>query len=223
MRIIEQLKKSADTQFITDSCPDQKYILLLAHGAGADMKHPFLSWLASGISGLNGTVIRYNFPYMQQGKKFPGSPRPNIEAIGRMVEYARHTFPGVPLFLSGKSYGGRMSSHWVAENSETTVNGLIYFGFPLHAAGKSSKERANHLYAITTPQLFIQGTRDSLADFTLIREVIINCRKASLVTIEGGDHSFKAPKSMKTESGTKFIDIFQKLSEETNAWCISHL
>ena len=217
METIRLKEPVGEIPILTNASANERYIVLLAHGAGAGMNHPFLAGLAQEISSLDGTVIRFNFPYLQQGKKFPSSPRPNIATIGALIEYTSHLFPDKPLFLSGKSYGGRMSSHWVAEHPESPVRGLIYFGFPLHTAGKDSSERANHLYEISTPQLFIQGTHDKLANFSLISQVVDKCRHALLLPINSADHSFKVPGS-KSQS-----ELLKKIAGEMNKWATDQL
>ncbi len=197
-----------------------EYILVLAHGAGAGMNHPFMINIAESISSYVGSVIRFNFPYMEQGRKSPGSPKPNIEAIQKVYEFTGDRFAGLPIFLSGKSYGGRLSSHLIADQPSLSVAGLIYFGFPLHAPGRDSIDRAAHLYHIEIPQLFIQGTRDKLANYEMIQGVIKECRKADLLTIEQGDHSFKVPKKL---TGKTPEDIIELISTEANSWILNQI
>jgi hypothetical protein len=207
--------EDAEIPVLLNESPAPQYTILLSHGAGAPMQHYFLKEIADAISKLNGHVIRFNFPYISSGRRSPGSPKPNIVAIGSMIDYAKTKYPDLPLFISGKSYGGRMSSHWIAENSnDDRIKGLIYFGFPLHAPGRDSKDRAAHLYGIKMPQLFLQGTNDKLANFDLINEVVKDCEYATLVEIPFGDHSFKVPK----KTGMTSEDVIKKLSDATNKW-----
>ena len=131
-----------------------QYLLLLAHGAGAGMTHRFMEDVAVAISQLDGHVLRFNFPYTEQGKKAPGSPKSAQHAIVAALNYIKNQNNKLPVFLSGKSYGGRMSSHVVAEKRAKDVKGLVYFGFPLHAPGRDGKERAAHLTNISIPQYF---------------------------------------------------------------------
>ncbi len=203
-----------------DEPQDPKYNLILAHGAGAPMVHPFMATLAGEISSLSGNVIRFNFPYIEKGRKAPGSPGPSIETIARVADFTMENYPDLPVFLSGKSYGGRMSSHLVAEQLSIPVRGLIYFGFPLHAPGRDSKDRAEHLYSINLPQLFFQGTRDSLANYEMIREVIAACKEGTLVTIEDGDHSFKVRKKV---TGLSHDEVIKRIAFDTNSWILGHL
>ncbi len=197
-----------------------KYSLLLAHGAGAGLSHVFMDKLAVAISSFSGNVIRFNFPYMEQGRKSPGSPKPNIASIGEMVKFISTEFKALPIFLSGKSYGGRMSSHWVSESPDSDVKGLVYFGFPLHAPGRDSMDRAAHLYNIVIPQLFIQGTKDKLANYDLISQVVSQCQKASIHTIEHGDHSFKVPKKLTGKSGD---DVINEIAGVTDQFILKNL
>jgi len=167
--------------------------LVIAHGAGAGMHHPFMVELANSISKANIRTIRFNFPYMEQGRKSPGSPNSNIETWRLVIEHIREKYPE-PIFLSGKSYGGRMASHLLATNPNENLKGIIYYGFPLHAPGKDSKDRANHLSEIMVPQLFMQGSKDKLANLDLMKEVIENLSNSKMEVIEDGDHSFNVPK-----------------------------
>jgi uncharacterized protein len=175
--------------------PTPSYVLILAHGAGTDMNHSFLQSLTSGFQRI-GHVLRFNFPYILQGRKSPGSPASAIGAIGEMVQHAQANYPDLPIFLSGKSYGGRMASHWLAENPDATISGIIYFGFPLHPSGAPSIARAAHLPKVKVPQLFLQGTNDALADIDLIQQVMKELPLATLEIIDGADHGFKLPKKL---------------------------
>ncbi|MFW5760558.1 MAG: alpha/beta family hydrolase [Cyclobacteriaceae bacterium] len=192
--------------------PSAKYILMLAHGAGAGMDHSFLQKISQALTELHAVVVRFNFPYKEQGKKFPGSVKPNIMTIRSLSIWCGENYPNLPLFLAGKSYGGRMISHFIAEDKQNDVRGLIYFGFPLHAAGKPDTKRADHLHKIKIPQLFLQGTNDALADFELIRKVTANLPLATLIPITNADHSFKIPKKEKGKSPDEVIDYLAGLA-----------
>lgn len=170
-------------------------VLILAHGAGTDMNHSFLQSLATGFQQM-GHVLRFNFPYILQGRKSPGAPASAVAAIGEMVQLAKTTYPNLPIFLSGKSYGGRMASHWLAENPDTNIKGVIYFGFPLHPTDAPAITRAAHLPKVKVPQLFLSGTNDTLADLDLIQQVTSDLPLATLEIIEGADHGFKLPKML---------------------------
>lgn len=190
-----------------------KCIIILGHGAGAGMKHTFMSQLADALHEHNIGVIRYNFPYMEQGKRRPDFPAVAHKTIEMIVEKVGQDH-SVPIFLAGKSFGGRMASQWVSKANSDLVKGLIFYGFPLHGIGKDGKERAEHLYSIDKPMLFLQGTKDKLARQDLIKEVTINIKKAKLHFIENGDHSFKVPK----KTGYTHEDIINQLAIETNQW-----
>ena len=179
--------------FKLDEAKDPFSVLIIAHGAGAGMQHSFLEQLAKENCLRGSHSIRFNFPYMESGRKSPGSPKRNIEAWKVVLDYVRKKYPDLPIFISGKSYGGRMASHLVVEHN-VSVNGIIYFGFPLHAPGRDSKERAAHLSSIEIPQLFLQGTKDKLANIELMREVNTEQKEAELVELTGADHSFNVPK-----------------------------
>ncbi len=206
--------KDTENQLLTWNLSEAPYfVLLLAHGAGSTMNQAFLQKLAVTFS-AHAHVVRFNFPYIMEGRKTPGSPKSAISAIGKMVELAQKEYPDLPVFVSGKSYGGRMASHWVAENPDSNVKGLIYFGFPLHPPAKEGVDRAKHLPLIKAPQLFIQGTNDLLANLDLIKEVIEPLAGVTLEIVDGGDHSFKVPKKLgKTEA-----DILNQITSATQNW-----
>lgn len=171
-----------------------KATVIIAHGAGAGMHHPFMLDLADQMAVHGFRAVRFNFPYMEGGRKAPGSPKKNIEAWNLVTKHIVAQYPGSPIFLSGKSYGGRMASHFVATDNHENVKGLIYFGFPLHAPGRDSKDRAAHLGNVDVPQLFLQGTKDKLANIQMIGEVVDELKTAEIITLEDADHSFNVPK-----------------------------
>lgn len=140
------------------------------------------------------STFRYNFPYKEKGGSRPDPPAVAQLTVRIAVEKAKELAPGYKIYAGGKSFGGRMTSQ--AESSEPLdVEGLVFYGFPLHAPGRDTTERADHLNQVKVPMLFLQGTRDSLAKLDLIKEVCKGLRKAKLEIIEGGDHSFKVPKT----------------------------
>ncbi len=169
-------------------------IMTLAHGAGAGMNHPFMVSLAKALASLNIATLRFNFLYMEQKKKRPDFPAVAHKAVEAAIGKAHQLFPDTPLFASGKSFGGRMSSQFLAEHPLAFVKGIVFVGFPLHPAGKPSTDRAAHLKNITTPMVFLQGTRDELAEWTLIEQVTADLPLATLDALEGADHAFKAGK-----------------------------
>lgn len=202
-----------DVDLIINTSSSAEYILLLAHGAGAGMAHPFMEELALAFSKSIFTVVRYNFAYMQHGKKLPDSPTKAHHVIEKVLSYARENLPQLPIILSGKSYGGRMSSQFTALNNPD-IFGLIFFGFPLHALGKPSIDRADHLREISKPMLFLQGSKDKLARLDLIEDVTRKLPLAKLHIIENADHSFNIPK----KSIISNLTVFQVLVNEAVTW-----
>ncbi|WP_298715223.1 alpha/beta fold hydrolase [Chitinophaga sp.] len=190
------------------SPPKPSCILTLAHGAGAGMQHVFMETLAESLSKAGIATLRFNFPFTEQQKKRPDSPAVAQATIAAAIKKAQSLAPKIPLFASGKSFGGRMTSQYISAHPESPVKGLIFFGFPLHAAGKPSAGRAEHLRAITKPMLFLQGSRDTLATWDLIAAVCQSLPTATLVRLEGADHSFKAGKT----------DVIGLLTAETKNW-----
>jgi len=172
-----------------------KAIFTFAHGAGAPMDHPFMTGMSKELEKLGIGTFRFNFPYMEAKKGRPDAPAVTHQTIEAAARYVHKEHPKTPLFLSGKSFGGRMSSQYVAKFQPDFVSGIAFFGFPLHAAGQPSTDRADHLKEIKVPMLFLQGTRDSLANWDLITQVTDGLPKATLVKFEGADHSFKAGKN----------------------------
>lgn len=184
-------------------------ILTLAHGAGAGMEHVFMEQLSTRLGEAGIATLRFNFPFSEHKKGRPDTPVVAHQTIEAAINKAQALFPDLPLFVCGKSFGGRMSSQYVAANHPKTVKGLIFFGFPLHPAGKPSIDRAEHLQAVKVPMLFLQGTKDTLATWDLIESVTGDLKKATLVKLEGADHSFKAGKTdtigILTEAVQKWI------------------
>jgi len=195
--------------------PDNPVCLLtIAHGAGAGMIHPFMEELATSLGEAGIATLRFNFPFMEKPKKGPPD-RPPVgrKTIEAVIAKARKLFPTLPLFVSGKSFGGRMTSQYIAGNPETAIKGIVFFGFPLHAPGKPSIDRAEHLKKIKVPMLFLQGSRDEFAEFGLIKKVTAALKKANLVRIEGANHSYKAGK----------LNTMEMLVKETKDWLTSLL
>ena len=183
-------------------------IMTLAHGAGAGMNHSFMIALANALAENSIATLRFNFPFMENKKGPADKPAIAHQTIAAAIAKAQELFPSLPLFVSGKSFGGRMSSQYLSEHNNTAVKGIIFYGFPLHPAGKPSTDRAEHLQHVKQPMLFLQGTKDELATWNLIEPVCSALKKATLIKIEGADHSFKAGKK----------DVMSILVEETNSW-----
>jgi predicted alpha/beta-hydrolase family hydrolase len=184
-------------RFVTASwlLPEQpRAVLTLAHGAGTQLDHPLMRELAFALASEQLAVLRFNFPYSEQKRKRPDMAAQTFPVIEAAVREASNRFPKLPLFLAGKSFGGRMSSQWVATNRPGNVRGLIFFGFPLHPSGKPGIERATHLKEIVKPLLFIQGTNDELATLSLLQPVVGEIPNAELFLIEGANHSLQVGK-----------------------------
>ena len=170
-------------------------ILVFAHGAGAGMTHSFMETISSGLAERRIGTFRFNFPYMEEGRRGPNPQRVLVQAVTAAVEKVAGDYPQCHLFAGGKSMGGRMASHAAADWTIASVKGLVFFGFPLHAPGKDSLDRADHLHDLDLPMLFLQGTRDSLAKIDLIRKLKSQLgKKMHLHEFEGADHSFKTRK-----------------------------
>jgi len=168
---------------------------VMAHGAGAGMEHPFMGKMAELLAARRVATLRFQFPYMENRSNRPDPPAIAQACVRGAVQYARTRLPELPIFVGGKSFGGRMSSQAEAEESMTEAGGLIFLGFPLHPAGKASIARAAHLSKVRKPMLFLQGTRDALAEMHLLKPVIEGLGKlATLKVFEEADHSFHAPK-----------------------------
>lgn len=193
-------------KYITPDRP--RCIFTLAHGAGAGMEHLFMETLADSLSKAGIATLRFNFPFAENKKGRPDSPAVAHMTIAAAIVKARELHPKLPLFASGKSFGGRMSSQYLSANPDSSVNGIVFYGFPLHPSGKPSADRAEHLKALKIPMLFLQGTKDTLATWELIEAVCASLRKATLVKLEGADHSFKAGKT----------DVMSLLVNETKEW-----
>jgi predicted alpha/beta-hydrolase family hydrolase len=185
---------------------------VFAHGAGAGMRHSFMEQVAAGLAQCGVTTLRFNFPYMEQGSRRPDAPAIAHAAIRAAVAEAARRYPGLPLIAGGKSFGGRMTSQAQAKASLASVRGIAFFGFPLHLDGKPSTERADHLAKVDIPMLFLQGTRDKLADIGLVGEVTKGLgQKATLHVVEAGDHSFQVLKKSgrsNDETMTEILDAF---------------
>ena len=172
------------------------FVYVLAHGAGAGMRHAFLESVARKLEERNVATLRYEFPYMAAGKSRVDSPAVATAAVRAAVADAVLRFPGVPIVAGGKSFGGRMTSQAQADAPLPEVVGLAFLGFPLHAPGEPGIERAEHLKQVKIPMLFLQGTRDEFAQLELLQQVLKSLgKRATLSVIEGGNHSFKAPKA----------------------------
>ena len=192
-----------------------RWLLLLAHGAGAGMRHSFMESLANELADVDIATLRYQFPYMEQRRRVPDSPAILVATVAAARITASQTAPDLALLAGGKSLGGRMTSHAAAQGLLEGVRGLVFFGFPLHPPNAPGTKRADHLPKVPMPMLFLQGTRDALADLRLLRPI---CGKlgagARLHIIETADHSFRVLK----RSGTDDVGVLRHLAETTCSW-----
>lgn len=169
---------------------DSRDVVVIAHGAGAGMDHPFLVGFAAGVREEGFSTLRFNFPYVEAGRRMPGPAAHAILAWRAVVEWVRAEVPDARVWACGKSYGGRMASMAAAEGLE--VDGLVYLGYPLHPPGKPDKPRVEHLPAVVPPQLFVEGTVDPFVQpLAQLEDAVASCRDARIAWVEGGGHSFE--------------------------------
>ncbi|MGC1350054.1 MAG: alpha/beta family hydrolase [Xanthobacteraceae bacterium] len=195
--------------------PQPRACYVLAHGAGAGMKHRFLGAVAAEVSRRGIATLRYQFPYMERGAKRPDPPHLAHAAVRAAVAAASHALPGVALIAGGKSFGGRMTSQAQAKAALPGVRGLAFLGFPLHPAGKPSQDRAAHLFDVQIPMLFLQGTRDTLAQLDQL-EPVCNAlgARATLQLFADADHSFHVP----ARSGRSDAQVLGEVLDALAAW-----
>ncbi|WP_129642713.1 alpha/beta hydrolase family protein [Peristeroidobacter agariperforans] len=195
--------------------PQARACFVLGHGAGAGMAHAFMTDLANALEARQIGTLRYNFPYMESGSKRPDPPALCHATVRAAVEEARKQAPGVALIAGGKSFGGRMTSQAQAAKPLPEVRGLAFVGFPLHPAKKPSTERATHLSDVQVPMLFLQGTRDELADLTLLEPIVQKLGPgATMKRIEGADHSFH----VLARSGRNDREVMAELADTIASW-----
>jgi predicted alpha/beta-hydrolase family hydrolase len=188
---------------------------VLAHGAGAGMTHSFMDAVAQGFAARGIATLRYQFPYMERGSKRPDVPRVAHAAVRAAVAEAARRLPELALFAGGKSFGGRMTSQAQAAAPLPGVRGLVFLGFPLHPAGKPSDERAAHLSDVTVPMLFLQGTRDELAQRALLQPLVERLgERATLCLFDDADHSFHVP----ARSGRKDAEVLGEVLDALTGW-----
>jgi predicted alpha/beta-hydrolase family hydrolase len=204
---------------------DARWLLVLGHGAGAGMRDVFMENLAYELAVAGVATLRYQFPYIQQRRGRPDNPAVLTAAVRAAIAAGAEAVPDLPLLAGGKSLGGRMTSHALSESSRTPttdaitrVRGLVFFGFPLHPPGRADTKRAEHLESVAVPMLFLQGTRDTLADLTLVRPLCASLApRATLHIVDTADHSFHVLK----RSGTTDADVIRELAQTTTSWADS--
>ena len=190
-------------------------LLVLAHGAGAGMRHRFMDAIARHLAAEGIASLRYQFPYMEAGRRRPDPPATLVATVRSAVDAARRIGGDLPLLAGGKSLGGRMTSTAAADTPLPAVRGLVFLGFPLHAARRPGDERARHLSRVTVPMLFLQGTRDDLADLSWLRPVCAGLGdRAHLHVVDAADHSFKVLK----RSGRTEDEVLEELGRTVRGW-----
>jgi uncharacterized protein len=194
---------------------DARACYVLAHGAGAGMTHPFMAAMANGLADRGVATLRYQFPYMERGSKRPDAPALAQATVRAAVAHAARLLPELALVAGGKSFGGRMTSQAQAASPLPGARGLVFLGFPLHPAGQPSDERAKHLDEVQIPMLFLQGTRDNLADVKLVQRLAERLGpRAKLQFFEDADHSFHVP----ARTGRKDADVRAELLDVLAGW-----
>jgi len=195
--------------------PGASQLYVLAHGAGAGMRHPFLETIARALAERDVATLRYQFPYMERRASRPDPPALAAAAVRAAVAEAARLAPGLPLVAGGKSFGGRMTSTAQAEEPLPGVRGLVFLGFPLHPPGRPGDARAEHLARVQIPMLFLQGTRDDFADLKLLTPLVQRLgARATLHLVEGGDHSFHVLK----RSGRTDAEVLEELAAAVEQW-----
>jgi predicted alpha/beta-hydrolase family hydrolase len=187
----------------------------MAHGAGAGMEHPSMTVLATGLYALEIATLRYQFPYMEQRARRPDPPELCHATVRAAVTEAARLAPTLPLIAGGRSFGGRMTSQAQAKSPLPGVLGLAFLAFPLHPAARPSNDRAKHLFEVTIPMLFLQGTRDALADLPLLQELVSQLgKRATLKLLQDADHSYHVP----ARTGRKDPEVRSELLRALADW-----
>ena len=199
--------------------PDARACYVFAHGAGAGMDHPFMAALAQALAERAVATLRFQFPSMEQGARRPDPPAVAQAAVRAAVAEARRRCAGLPLFAGGKSFGGRMTSQAQARAPLAGVEGLAFVGFPLHPAGKPAVERAEHLREVSVPMLFLQGSRDALAQPALLHAALAPLGpRVELRVIEDADHAFH----VRAASGRNDREVVDELADAMSTWFAAH-
>ncbi|KJS33635.1 MAG: alpha/beta hydrolase [Desulfatitalea sp. BRH_c12] len=212
-------KSSGEVSAVLMRPEKARWLLVFAHGAGAGIRHTFMGGMAYRLAMRGVASFRYQFPYMEAGKRAPNPQPILIKTVRSAVAAARDYGGNLPLIAGGKSLGGRMTSMAASQEALPGVQGIVFFGFPLHAPGKPSEERGEHLFKVRLPLLFLQGTRDQLADLALLRPMCDRLQvhvKAELHVVDGADHGFHVPK----KSGRTDEDVLEELSDVITHWSV---
>ena len=210
-----EIGKAGSVSALLDRPPQTRACFVFAHGAGAGMSHPSMEAVSADLGERGVATLRYQFPYMEKGSKRPDPPAVAQAAVRAAVAEAGRRCPGLPLIAGGKSFGGRMTSQAQAIAPLAGVQGLAFLGFPLHPAGKPSSDRAKHLAEVKIPMLFVQGTRDSLAELKLLEPVVNSLGpSATLHRVEAADHSFHVP----ARSGRNDREVMNEILDAFAGW-----
>lgn len=211
IEVTETLSVSA----LLDRPQQARACFIFAHGAGAGMTHAFMESVSHGLAARGIATLRYQFPYMEKASKRPDPPALAQATVRAAVAEAIRRCPGLPLIAGGKSFGARMTSQAQARDPLSDVRGLAFFGFPLHPAGKPSAERADHLDGVGVPMLFLQGTRDKLAETNLLEPVVGRLgTRATLHRIDQADHAFHVP----ARSGRNDRAVMEEMLDIFASW-----
>jgi uncharacterized protein len=216
---LQKLKLKADSANAVSALllrpPAARACFVFAHGAGAGMTHEFMEKVAAGLGDGGIATLRYQFPYMEKASRRPDPPAIAHATVRAAVAEAAQCCPGLAIFAGGKSFGGRMTSQAQASAPLAGVHGLAFLGFPLHPAGKPSDTRAGHLGDVSVPMLFVQGTRDKLAELALLEPVVKRLgTSASLHLVQEADHSFH----VLARSGRHDSDVINEIVNALSAW-----
>ena len=200
--------------------PECLALLVMGHGAGAGMRHRFMDGMAEALATRSIGTLRYQYPYAEAGRRRPDRAPTLTGTVRAAVAAAREIQPDIPLFAGGKSMGGRMTSSAQAESALPGVKGLVFLGFPLHRPGDPSDARADHLRDVNVPMLFIQGTRDRLAEIGRIESVVGKLgERAALYVVEDGDHGFDVLK----RTGKSISEVYDDMASAVRRWIEANL
>jgi hypothetical protein len=214
-RVVIDVDDAVRVSGLLHSPQGARALMVLAHGAGAGMTHPFMTAVANELGERGIATLRYQFPYMEHGGKRPDPPKLAQATVRSAVAEGRRLMPETPLFAGGKSFGGRMTSQAQAAVPLPAVRGLIFFGFPLHPAGRPSQDRGRHLFDVRIPMLFLQGTRDALAELTQLQPLCdVLGDGSTLELFQDADHSFHVP----VRSGRKDVEVRSDMLDGLARW-----
>lgn len=205
--------EKGDVSAILQAAAEPIALLVLAHGAGANIKHDHMQSIADALGDVGITTFRFNFPYMEAGGGRTDSKSVCMDTFESAIAAARDLAPGLEMFIGGHSFGGRMGSHFAVER-KPDIAGLVYFSFPLHPSKKPGIQRADHMFELALPQLFLSGTRDDLAELTLLRDVTSRLKNATLHEIDTANHGFKILKRSRQST----VNVYEEAATVLRPW-----